>query len=100
MLDFIKSLFKGENYKGMMAKGAVIIDVRSDAEYKNGHISGSKNIPLHRISSQSKELLALNKTIILCCASGMRSGQGTAMLKSIGVDAFNGGSWKSLQSKI
>jgi rhodanese-related sulfurtransferase len=100
MLAFLKNLFKGTDYKVHLTQGAKIIDVRTATEYKNGHIEGSENIPLPKISAQSKKLLALNKTIILCCASGMRSGQATAMLKSVGVDALNGGSWRSLKAKI
>ena len=100
MLNFIKNLFKGTDYKALIAEGAKIIDVRTAAEYKNGHIEGSQNIPLQKITNQTKKIAALNLPIVLCCASGMRSGQATAMLKSAGIDAYNGGGWASLRSKI
>jgi phage shock protein E len=38
--------------------------------------------------------------VITCCASGMRSGSATAILKQAGVEAYNGGSWMSLQNKM
>lgn len=100
MFNFLKNLFKGTNYKALMVQGAKIIDVRSAAEYKNGHIKGSQNIPLQKIENQSKKIASFNSPIILCCASGMRSGQATSMLKSAGVEAYNGGGWLSLRSKI
>tara|TARA_B110000977_G_scaffold113075_1_gene146420 strand:+ start:170 stop:472 length:303 start_codon:yes stop_codon:yes gene_type:complete len=100
MFNFLKSLFKTTNYKDLLEQGAKIIDVRSESEYKNGHIKGSENIPLQKISAQSQKIKALNCPIILCCASGIRSGQATSVLKSAGVNAINGGGWSSLNSKI
>ena len=100
MFDFFKNLFKSTDYKALMLQGAKIIDVRSEAEYKSGHINGSQNIPLQKIGNHLKKIASLNTTIILCCASGMRSNQATSMLKSEGVDAYNGGGWRPLRSKI
>jgi phage shock protein E len=44
--------------------------------------------------------LKKDKTIITCCASGMRSASAKGILKSKGYNAHNGGGWHSLQSKI
>ena len=50
MLKFIKSLFGPSiNYRMLMENDAVIIDVRTPQEFDNGHIKGSKNIPLNII---------------------------------------------------
>ena len=91
---------KSESVKEFMDKGAVIIDVRTPAEYSGGHIKGSKNIPLNTIGNQIDALKKLNKPIIACCASGMRSAQATSILKSNGIDAMNGGGWSSLSNKL
>lgn len=74
-------------------KGALVIDVRTPGEFKSGHVRGAKNIPLQEIQRRKKEILQLNKPVIVCCASGARSGQANAMLKGMGVDSLNGGSW-------
>lgn len=100
MLDTLKNLFKGTDFKSLISDGAEIIDVRTPGEFSMGHIKGSKNIPLDQIPSQSDKIKKMNKTIILCCASGMRSGQAAGILKQAGVDAHNGGGWSSLNSKI
>ena len=100
MLDFIKNVFKGTDYKTLIAEGAKIIDVLIAAEYKLGHVKGSHNRPLHNIANEVKIIASFNSPIILCCASGMRSGKATGILKSAGVDAHNGGGWKSLRSKL
>ncbi len=81
----------------MLANGGIIIDVRNPNEFKSGHVKGSKNIPLQSISSKLDDIKKLNKPIVLCCASGIRSAQATSMLKKRGVNAINGGGWRSLQ---
>jgi phage shock protein E len=70
-----------------------IIDVRTIAEFNSGHAPGSINIPLSEIAAIVEEIKNMNQRIILCCASGNRSGQATNFLKSYGVDCENGGSW-------
>lgn len=100
MIQMLKNLFKGTDYKGLVAEGAIIIDVRTPGEYKAGHINGSKNIPLDTISKKVGSISKMNKVIILCCQSGMRSGQATGILKSQGIEAYNGGGWSSLNSQL
>lgn len=70
-----------------------IIDVRTRAEFSGGHVANSLNIPLQEIQQRLEEIKKMPQPIILCCASGNRSGQATAFLKSIGIDCENGGSW-------
>lgn len=60
--------------------GAIIIDVRNEDEYNKGHISGSINIPLGSIDSISVDK---DKTIILYCATGMRSESASKELVSL-----------------
>ena len=74
-------------------EGAIIIDVRTPAEFKGGHGKGSVNIPLDQIKSKINKIKEYKKPIITCCASGMRSGSAASILKSNGVEAYNGGSW-------
>lgn len=91
---------KSESITDFMGKGAVIIDVRTVGEYKEGYIKGSKNIPLDTLSSKIQEIKKLNKPVIACCRSGMRSAQATSILKQNGIEVLNGGGWESLQRKL
>ena len=103
MLNTLKQLFglgPKVSYAELVKEGAIILDVRSKGEYAGGHIKGSKNIPLNVLSDKISEIKKWNKPIIACCASGMRSAQGTSILKSNGIEAMNGGGWSSLQSKL
>jgi rhodanese-related sulfurtransferase len=81
----------------LIAKGAVIVDVRTPGEFASGHVKGSLNIPLDSLRNRLKELPA-NKPIITCCASGMRSGTAKSIMLSSGFEeVHNAGSWTSLQ---
>ncbi|MBP6458934.1 MAG: rhodanese-like domain-containing protein [Crocinitomicaceae bacterium] len=74
-------------------KAKTIVDVRTPAEFMGGNVSGSINIPLQEVTARLEEIKSLPQPIILCCASGGRSGQATMFLKQHGVDCENGGSW-------
>ena len=103
MIQLLKNLFglgPKVDYKELMQNGAQIIDVRTKAEYQQGHVKGSINIPLNNLSNHYSKLKK-DKPIITCCASGMRSAQGKNILKSNGfTEVHNGGGWMSLQNKI
>jgi len=73
-----------------------IIDVRTPGEFMGGHVAGSINIPLQELQARLDEVKALPQPILLCCASGNRSGQAMQFLRSLGIDCENGGSWLSV----
>ena len=91
---------KGKKIKDFTDRGAIILDVRSKAEYDGGAIPGSKHIPLQQVAGKINEIKKWNKPVITCCASGMRSGSASAILKSNGVESMNGGGWTSLYKKL
>lgn len=74
-------------------KKGTIVDVRTTEEFKGGNVSGSINIPLQEIDKRMNELKGLKQPLVLCCASGGRSGQATQYLTKQGIECFNGGSW-------
>ena len=91
---------KSESAKEFMAKGALVIDVRTYEEFASGHIKGSKNIPLQIISGKVAEIKKLNQPVIVCCRSGMRSAQAASILKAQGVEVMNGGGWEGLNREL
>jgi phage shock protein E len=77
----------------LLAKGAVVVDVRSPSEFRQEARPGSINIPLDELGSRINEL-DKQKMIILCCASGMRSGRALGILKNSGFsNVINAGPW-------
>ena len=75
-------------------KKGTIVDVRTPAEFSEGNVSGSINIPLNEVPQNLAEFKTMAKPIVLICASGMRSAQATQYLASQGIEqCYNGGSW-------
>jgi rhodanese-related sulfurtransferase len=74
-------------------KRGTIIDVRSPDEFRFGHVPTSLNIPLQELQERLEEVKKLNGPLVLCCASGNRSGQAQHFLTSQGVECVNAGSW-------
>jgi phage shock protein E len=70
-----------------------IVDVRTPGEFVGGHVAGSVNIPLNEVVSRIDELMKM-QPMVLCCASGGRSGQAADYLTEQGLDVVNGGGWK------
>ncbi|WP_320054840.1 rhodanese-like domain-containing protein [uncultured Acetobacteroides sp.] len=84
------------DFKELVARGAIIIDVRTPQEFSTGNIKGSVNIPVsalpHRVGSLSKQ-----KPIIVYCASGSRSASAKGFLDQQGfAEVYNGGSYRAL----
>ena len=100
-MSLLKKLFGGTSvdFKTLVKEGAMIIDVRSPAEFNGGHVKGAVNIPLQALQSSFNKI-PKNKVIITCCASGMRSGSAKSLLKAAGYNVHNGGGWMSLKSKL
>jgi phage shock protein E len=103
MMNTLKNLFgmgPTVDFSELIKQGAIVLDVRSKGEYQGGHIKGSINIPVDVLSSNLGKLKK-DKTIITCCASGMRSASAKSILQSNGfANVHNGGGWMSLQDKI
>lgn len=78
-VDEVKSLVDSFNDQDNL----VIIDVRTNEEYKEGHIKNSINIPVDNIE---KINYRKDTKIVLYCRSGNRSNQAALKLKSLGYE--------------
>lgn len=73
--------------------GATLVDVRSAAEFARGSAPGTINIPLQELGRRLGEI-PKSAPVVLCCASGTRSGMAKLMLKKNGYpQVFNIGTW-------
>lgn len=85
----------------LIKEGALILDVRTKGEFAQGHIRGSVNIPVEKLSANLNKLKGKSKPIITCCASGSRSAYAKGILSSNGfTNVHNGGAWISLRRKL
>lgn len=81
----------------LLKQDAAIIDVRTPMEFNTAHAEGTQNIPLNEIVMHLEKLKALQKPIILVCATGNRSGQAAIYLTENGIsEVYNGGSWTNI----
>lgn len=71
-----------QNYK--KTSGAVLLDVRTSEEYKEGHVAGSKNLPLQSIANVTSITDRKDTPLFVYCHSGSRSRQATSMLEKMG----------------
>ena len=94
----LKNFLIGRASKGdiqaKLDEGALVVDVRTPAEFAGGHFKGAINIPLSGLGQQLN-LLGDDKAkpIILYCHSGARSGSAKRKLEQAGyTNAINAGS--------
>ncbi|HRP96745.1 MAG TPA: rhodanese-like domain-containing protein [Rhodocyclaceae bacterium] len=66
---------------------AVVIDLRDQGEYAQGHIPNARHVPLGELERRTGELEKLKpRPMIFCCASGMRSASAVSKLKKAGFE--------------
>lgn len=70
-----------------------ILDVRTESEFMGGNVAGSLNIPVQVIMERLEEVKQMKEPLVLCCASGQRSGMAQQMLSAEGIECYNGGGW-------
>ena len=64
--------------------GAVLLDVRSLQEYREGHIPGSQNVPLQQLDKVEEVTENKDTVLYVYCRSGARSRQAVSLLKHMG----------------
>ncbi len=79
-----------------LRNGALVVDVRSAAEFNSGHLPGAFNLPLNQIRNPlPRRMKDKEQVLLLHCKSGMRSGVARKKLKKMGyANAFNLGSYR------
>lgn len=76
--------------------GAIFVDVRSAMEFASGNAPGTVNIPLPELGRRLSEI-PKSTPVVLCCASGTRSGMAKMVLLKNGYqDVYNVGPWGKL----
>ena len=71
-----------QEYKN--AAGAVLLDVRTTQEYRDGHIPGSQNMPLQQLDNVEEVAENKETALYVYCHSGMRSRQAVSLLQAMG----------------
>jgi phage shock protein E len=84
--------------KQKLESGAIIIDVRTPDEFRDGAYPKAKNIPLSELGRRMAEI-PKDKPVILYCASGARSSSAARAMKQAGyADVINAGGLADMPS--
>ncbi len=86
----------GEAARQLVTQGARLVDVRSRAEFRAGHIEGAINVPVDELGPRMTELEPKGAPIVLYCRSGRRSAAAFERLQAAGFAAvYDLGSMRS-----
>ena len=92
-MGFFDFLRQPDINKGVMeyrnTNGAVLLDVRTPQEYREGHIPGSKNVPLQTIDKVDAVVENKDTALYVYCHSGARSRQAVSYLQHMGYTNVN-----------
>ena len=81
MIGFIKQLFGGKSidYKKLVAEGATIVDVRTPAEFKSGHIKNADHVFVGTLL-KNLDKVSKDKKVVIHCQGGDRATIGYSLL--------------------
>ena len=77
--------FSGDDACKLLKSGAVLVDVRSPAEYNNGCLPDAINLPLQQITN-APDIFDAGKDLILYCVTGARSSSAKNYLNQLGFE--------------
>jgi phage shock protein E len=87
----------GGEAKRLVAEGALLLDVRTPAEFAGGHVEGALNVPVQVLAQRLGELGDKARPIVVYCQSGGRSARAAGELQAAGFtvhDLGGIGNWK------
>jgi len=102
MFGLLKKILgiKKNQLSGIIQADSFLVDVRNSSEFSGGSVQGAINIPLNQIQNQIAKFKN-KKTIIVFCASGVRSSQAKRVLEQNGIqNVINGGSWRTVNNAV
>jgi len=83
--------------KDALRRGAIVIDIRTAAEFDREKVSDSINIPIDRININLRRIVQMNRPIIICSNSDSENERVIDVLKANGVrEIYNGGNWTKM----
>ena len=100
--DFLKQPDINQGIKDYeSSSSAVLLDVRTPQEYRQGRIPGSRNLPLQNIDTAEEAVKDKDTPLFVYCQSGGRSKQAVSLLQKQGyTNVTNIGGISSYQGKV
>lgn len=72
------------HHRQLVAQGALLLDVRTPAEFKDGHVPRALNVPVQELSARLAEVGPRTRPIVVYCRSGGRSAMASQILQGAG----------------
>lgn len=72
------------HHRKLVADGALLLDVRTQAEFREGHVPHALNVPVQELQARLHELGPTTRPIVVYCRSGGRSAQASSLLRQVG----------------
>jgi phage shock protein E len=69
--------------RDLVARGALLVDVRSREEVRDRPVAGAVNVPIDELSGRLSEL-PRDRPVVVFCHSGARAGAATLILRKAG----------------
>ena len=93
-------LISGSEAAKLVKDGALVIDVRTPAEYRMGHYRGAKSIPLGKIGSAKIPAPSKKHPIVVYCNTGQRARVASDKLEARGYEnvSYIAGTYKSIRA--
>lgn len=79
MFSLFRRSTPNEDARGRVARGALLLDVRTPGEFSEGHVEGALNIPVQDLGNRIGEI-AKGREVVVYCRSGGRSAVAAQML--------------------
>jgi rhodanese-related sulfurtransferase len=87
---------RNENLKTAVKDGAFLVDVRTPAEFAEGNVKGSVNIPLDQVQNQLAKFKPKENIVVFFFFCN-RSSQAKSILEQNGFNnVTNGGTWQDI----
>ena len=104
-MDFFNLLRQPDIHQGVQkyrdTPDAVLLDVRTTQEYRNGHIPGSINLPLQELDNADEIIENVGSPVFVYCHSGGRSRRAAAILSAMGYSSvYNIGGIAGYSGKV
>jgi rhodanese-related sulfurtransferase len=79
-----------EKARKLVAEGAVLLDVRTPDEFRQGHPEPARNIPVQELAQRMGEIGPPGTKVVVYCAAGGRSAMAVGLLTRSGyTDVFD-----------
>jgi rhodanese-related sulfurtransferase len=82
---------QNDHARQLVADGALLLDVRTSAEYAGGHLEGAVNIPVQELGARVAEVGAKSRPVVVYCRSGGRSCSAAGLLTKAGYQVVDVG---------